>query len=184
MITRDRTSAEKVADTGARLRIEVTGDDGRDLIRVGVGRRAVVARSEISLGRPASELLADPLELVHEESDLDELDVPVLWIPEDVRVGNDEPHARLMMLEQGNGSDLIPGHHPIEHVLRLPEVGSTHGDLIELDELRLDQLEHRPFVEGRTTIHMSSSPSNRSFVITTGGSMFSRDMTFVFSRSS
>lgn len=152
VIPTDRARSEEVVDAGPGFRVEVAADDGRDLARVGVDGRLVVARTEIALGRQLAEPDGDALELVHEHGDLDELDVLELGVPVDVGVGDDETHAGLAMLEQGDDRDLILGHDPVEHVLRLAEVGPAHRDLVELDELRLDHAEDGALVEGRAAV--------------------------------
>lgn len=139
VVARDLTFTEEFVHSRIGNRVVITTDDGRDLASIGVGRRLVVSFSQIEARWKLGEIIGNLAQLVHEHGDLNQLDVAELVVPSEMGVGDDEASSRFAVLQQSNDSDVVLGHDPVEHVLRLFEIGTAHGDLVELDELLLDE---------------------------------------------
>jgi hypothetical protein len=80
------------------------------------------------------------LDLVDQKRDLYELDIAIRWVPVNVRVDDDEPRFRLLILHQTHDCNMVFAKYAIEHVVRLFEVLPLHGHGAELNELLLDEL--------------------------------------------
>jgi hypothetical protein len=84
--------------------------------------------------------MCDLLNLVDEQSGLDELDIPVRRIPVNVCVRNYKTSARFFVLHETNDGNVVLAQHAIEHVVCLLEVLSLHRNGTEFNELLLHQL--------------------------------------------
>lgn len=133
------TLAHKLVHARVRHRVEVAGDQSRDLGPVRVRRSLIVAFSQVESRWQFRKVGCDLLQLVHEHSHLNKLDIPELVVPVNVRVGYNQACARLAMLKQSHDGNVVLRHHPIEHVFRFLEIGSAHCDLVELDQLLLNK---------------------------------------------
>ena len=84
--------------------------------------------------------LENPFQLVHQEDNLYHLHIFELWIPMDVNIGYEDllPHHLIvetdaLHLEQCSNSNVVLGHHSIEHVIC--SLGMCHGQLVEFNQV-------------------------------------------------
>jgi hypothetical protein len=136
---RKKKSRTYLVNSRLWYRVEVTANHRRDLTPIRISRRLIVPLSQIQPTRQLSKVVRDLVQLVHEHRDLHQFDVPELGVPVDVGVGDDQAGSGGAVLEEGDDGDVVLGHDAVEHVLRLLEVRTAEGDLVELDEVLFDE---------------------------------------------
>ncbi len=97
-------------------------------------------------------------ELLHQDGDLDELDVSVCRIPVDVSVDDDAPRAGCSVLEEGHDGDVVSRHDPVEDVVFALHVGPVDGRVGEVDDLLVQQDVSAAFEESRTSVDLFGLP--------------------------
>lgn len=79
------------------------------------------------------------VEFVHHHCHLNQLDILEKRVPVDVSVSNDNLVLGFLMLQKGDNCNLVLGHHTVEDILCLPEIGSLQGNVIEFDKMLINQ---------------------------------------------
>lgn len=79
------------------------------------------------------------MQLAHEKSGLDELNVFELGVPEDMRVGDDDAGACVFVLEKSDGCNVVSTLDSVEHGLAFLKVWASEGYGIEFNALLLDE---------------------------------------------
>ena len=99
--------------------------------------------------------IGDALHFLHEDADLNELDIPEIGVPVNMQISDDEPCTCGPFLEEGNDGNVIPLENAVEHVVRLIKIFPLNRDRAELDDLVLDEQVFVYLVERRAAIRLS-----------------------------
>ena len=139
-------------------RVEVAAQDHGNRNPVGVlARRSglhrrvghVAARVVVAVGEAVHGLvqgcwpLCVPLRklgnLLHQNRNLDELDVFVHGVPEDVCRRDDEPRPGHSVFQEGHDGDVVAGHDSVEDVVLSLHVRPVDGRVGEIDHMLVEQ---------------------------------------------
>lgn len=165
---------QQVVDAGTGGRVEVAADDERDLRAGGVfeggtrfGRRfdggggvgvlVVVREAEgdfVGACWEAGVSVCEFSELLHQDCDLDKLDVSVRWIPVDVSVDDDAPRPGYSVFEEGHDGNVVSWHDPVEDVVFALHVWPVDGRVCKVDDLLVQQDVFAAFEESRTSVDL------------------------------
>ena len=85
--------------------------------------------------RPFGVFFREFRELLHEDSDLYELDIFEGWIPVYVRIYYDYTGAREAVFEKGYHGNIIPGHNAIEDIMFAFHVWTVNGSIRKVYDL-------------------------------------------------
>ena len=152
MVGRDKAFVHILVHPRIGDRVKVTAYDERYL-------RALAIRDQLRPvrrfpGWELGKLIGNALQFLHEDTNLNELDIPEIRVPVNMQIRDDEPCTCGPLLEEGNDGNVIPLEDTVEHVVRLIKILSLDRNRAELDDLVLDEQVLLYLVEGRAAIRL------------------------------
>lgn len=152
MVRRDKALIHILVNARIGDRVKVTAYDERDFRALAIrGQLRPVRRFP---GWEPGKLIGDALQFLHEDADLNELDVPEIGVPVNMQICDDEPSTCGPFFEEGDDGNVIPLEDAVEHVVRLIKIFSLDRDRAELDDLVLDEQVFVYLVERRAAIRL------------------------------
>ena len=137
MVRRDKALIHILVNARIRNRVKVTAYDERNFRALAICDQLRPVRC--FPGWEPGKLIGNSLQFLHEDADLNELDIPEIGVPVNMQIRDDEPSTCGPFFEESDDGNVISLEDAVEHVVRLIKIFSLDRDRAELDDLVLDE---------------------------------------------